>query len=525
MENTIKIIPQPKSIEVFPGDFKITPDDKIQSPDAGSIAGGFLIELTGLKKGSTGKIKLIVDETISSKEAYRLVVNEQGITIYASTGAGWFYGAQTLRQMLPIELEKDNINVATAIPYVEISDEPRFEYRGFMLDSVRHFFDVDVIKSILDMMALHKLNRFHWHLTDDQGFRLEIDKYPKLVEVSSKRKQSQNKGMELPWTREYDGIPHEGYYSKQDVREIVEYAKQRCVEVIPEIDMPGHFVAALAAYPEYSCTEEELEVWTRWGISKDVLCVGKEKSLAFVKDVLSEVVELFPYKYIHIGGDEAPTLRWKKCPDCQKLKKVKGYKNERELQTYFMNKVTSFLKNKGCKVIGWDEVLKGNPDKEMIVQSWSPKGGKKVLQGIRKGMNCIVSNYFSYYLDLPYNICSLKNAYDFNPSLEGLSEQEEKNILGVEAPLWTEAVDSVERIHWQLFPRLTAVSESAWTPNENKNYDNFLQRLLFMEKRYEKLEIGYAQRDCYNYKGIPKVLKLFVGRVHPALAEHMAYKK
>lgn len=525
MKDKIKVIPKPNKITIYPNHFKLNFKDTIEFEDENSPAAAFLVKLTGLKKAKSGKVKLLIDKTIAGDEAYRLSINSEGVSIIAYTDAGLFYGVQTLRQMLPVEAEKNKITAEITLPYVEIEDEPRYEYRGFMFDSSRHFFEIDVIKSLLDMMALHKLNRFHWHLTDDQGFRLEVDKYPKLKEISSKRKRSQIKGSLMPWTRRYDNAVHEGSYSKNDIKEIVNYAKNLYIEVIPEIDFPGHVVSVLAAYPEYSCMGGPFEVWSRWGISKDVLCAGKERSLDFIKDILSQAAEQFPFKHIHIGGDEVPKARWKNCLDCQKLMNDKGYKNEKELQEYITNEIAAFLKEKGCQVIGWDEILEGNLDEDIIVQSWSIPGKKRVIKSIQEGRKCIISNYFKYYLDHSYNIVTLKNSYEFNPQLEGLTDEQGKNILGVEAPLWTEAVGSIDRIHWQMFPRLTAVSETGWTHNHLKDYTDFTDRLKEIEKRYSQLGVKGAVKECYSYEGKPKIGKLIFGKDHPAVVEHKKYQK
>ena len=453
-----------------------------------------------------------------------LNISTEGIYIKARCDAGLFYGVQTLRQLLPPSIEREKIKEEVKLPNLNIEDDPLFSYRGFMFDSVRHFFPVDVILHLIDLMALHKLNRFHWHLTDDQGFRIEIDKFPKLASVSSARKESQFKGFILPWTKKYDGTPHFGIYTKDEIRQVVEYARTRHIEVIPEIDMPGHFVAALAAYPEYSCSGGPFEVRTGWGISKDVLCVGKPQAIQFAKDILSEVIELFPYKHIHIGGDETPTGRWKKCPDCQKLMRKNGFKHESWLQRYFTEEIVTFLKSKGCSVIGWDEVLKDGVIPEMIVQKWSIGGEKRIVESIRSGQKCIISNVTKYYLDYPFSVFPLKRTYNFNPHLAGLSDEEAKNIIGVEAPLWTEAVDTIERIHWQMFPRLTAVSESGWTKNDEKNFDDFLLRLDEIEKRYEVLDVFGASKESYKYDGRAKILKILFSKDHAAVIDYKKYK-
>lgn len=520
----VSIIPQPNKIKSVDRVYAVSPKSAIRYREE-SGAGEFLCGLLGLNHGENGDIRLEIDEAVRHEEGYLLKIDEAGVVIRARTDAGLFYGAQTLRQLLPVSVEKEGIQGEAPVAHVEIEDEPRFAYRGFMFDSARHFFPVETILELIDLMAMHKLNRFHWHLTDDQGFRIEIDRYPRLAAIASKRKESQCKGFALPWTKEYDGKPHSGVYTKEQIRQVVVYAQKRHIEVIPEIDMPGHVVAALAAYPEYSCTGGPFEVRTGWGISKDVLCVGKPQSLQFAKDILSEVIALFPFRHIHIGGDETPTDRWKECPDCQRLKKEKGFRKESELQRWFTGEIVAFLKQKGCEVHAWDEVLKDGVIPEITVQNWTPTGGKRIVKSIKEGQKCIVSNISKYYLDYPFHVFPLRSTYNFDPHLKGLSVQEAGNILGVEAALWTEAVDTVARIHWQMFPRLTAVSESAWTFNENKELDAFLSRLEDIEKRYNALGVAYAAKASYEYDGRLGPLRILVAPDHVATIEYKRYKE
>jgi hexosaminidase len=466
---------------------------------------------------------LIIDDAVRHEEGYFLKISSDGIVIRAKTDKGLFYGAQSLRQLLPATIEQNGICNEVTVAQVEVEDEPRFGYRGFMLDSARHFFSVETILGLIDLLALHKLNRFHWHLSDDQGFRIELDGFPKLSEIASKRKETQCKGFMLPWKRRFDGTPYCGIYTKEQIRQVVSYAKRRYIEVIPEIDMPGHFLAALAAYPEFSCTGGPFDVRTGWGISKDVLCVGKPQSIQFAKDILKEVIELFPYKQVHIGGDETPLDRWKKCPDCQRLKAEKGLRKNSELQRYFSNAIISFLKSEGCEVIAWDEILKDGNFPEITIQNWSLTGGKRIKKSIKKGQQCIISNVSKYYMDYPFSVFPLRSTYVFNPELKGLSKQDTKNIIGIEAPLWTEAVDTAKRIYWQMFPRLTAVCESAWTFEGNKDFASFLSRLENIEKRYDALGVTYATKASYRYDGKSRILRILFASDHVATLEYRKY--
>ncbi len=519
---SVQMIPQPNRIKSYHQSFRINPQTAICYPGT-SYAGEFLCDLLRLEQKETGEIKLVIDDAIRHEEGYFLKISDDGIVIRAKTDKGLFYGAQSLRQLLPVSIEQTGICAEVSITHVEVEDEPRFGYRGFMLDSARHFFPVETILGLIDLLALHKLNRFHWHLSDDQGFRIELERFPKFAEIASKRKETQCKGFVLPWTRRFDNTPYSGIYTKEQIREVVAYAKKRYIEVIPEIDMPGHFSAALAAYPEYSCTGGPFDVRTSWGISKDVLCVGKEQSLRFVEDVLREVIELFPYKHIHIGGDETPVDRWKKCSDCQRLKAEKGLRKNSELQRYFTSKIADFLKSEGCETLAWDEILKNGTLPEITVQNWSPTGERRLIRSIKEGQKCIISNVSKYYLDYPFHIFPLKSTYNFDPELKGLSKLDARNIIGVEAPLWTEAVDTEKRLHWQMFPRLAAVSESAWTLNENKNFERFLFRLEGLEKRYDALGVTYATKRSYRYDGRSRTLRILLASDHVATIEYQRY--
>jgi hexosaminidase len=524
MLNSIPVIPKPQQIIESGGHFILNPDSGVEFSDYGKKAAEFLCSYTGLKQSADGSIKFIHDEKIKNKDGYELIIDKGNITISASAEAGFFYCVQTLRQLLPVKMESGVFDDLIKLPCLIINDSPRFSYRGFMLDCARHFFEIKTIKSLLDLMAMHKLNRFHWHLTEDQGWRIEIKKYPKLTEIGSVRKESQIGGRMLWGEKEYDGKPHSGYYTQDEIREVVEYAKSLHIEIIPEIDIPGHFTAALAAYPEHSCTGGPFEVGTKWGIYKDILCAGKKSSYDFIQDILSEILPLFPYKHIHIGGDEVPKDRWKKCPDCRSLMEKRGIKNEKLLQLHFSNQIIVFLKSRGFTVIGWDEIVSDDLDKDAIIQYWSPTGMDRALESIDSGRRCIFSPFRNYYLDYSYEFIPLRKTYDYEPYLKELTGYAQNMIIGVEAPLWTEYVDSEERLYWQVFPRLSAVSETAWTEPGLRYFDDFLARFWQFQKRLDIFGIGYATWDCYSYDGRSKLLKLFFSKEHIASREYKKYK-
>lgn len=432
-------------------------------------------------------------------EAYRLEVTKDAITITGASEAGVFYGIQTLRKATPLT------HSDVSYPSVVINDAPRFGYRGAHLDVGRHYFPADFIKKYIDILALHNLNRFHWHLTEDQGWRIEIKKYPKLTEIGSKRSETvigRNTG-------EFDGKPHEGFYSQEEVKEIVQYAQARYITIIPEIDLPGHMLAALAAYPELGCTGGPYEVEKRWGVFDDVLCPGKEETFTFLQDVLTEVMELFPSEYIHIGGDECPKVRWEKCPRCQAKIKELGlkdddkHKKEFYLQSYVTARIEKFLNDHGRQIIGWDEILEGELAPNATVMSWRGMGGG--IEAAKMNHDVIMTPthfaYFDYYqtTDIenePLAIggyLPIEMVYQFEPVPASLTDAQKKHILGAQANVWTEYIPTSDHTEYMLLPRLAAMSEVLWTQSDKKNYTNFLKRLPQLMKMYDKLEYNYAK--------------------------------
>lgn len=497
MKNFTSIIPKPNSIKKAKGSFYLKSHDTVSCSNKSSNACQFLCEYLGLKEADDGKIQLLIDDKIKNQEGYKLDISNNSIKITASSDEGLFYGVQTLRQLLPENIETHKITDDIRLPNLTIEDEPRFSYRGFMFDSSRHFFSVSTIKRIIDLIAMLKLNRFHWHLTDDQGFRIDIKKYPQLTKIGSMRKRSQTKGFLRNNSQEFNNTQHGGYYTKEDICEVVDYAKKHCIEVIPEVDFPGHTVAILAAYPEFSCTGGPFEVADRWGVIDDVFCIGNEKAVEFAIDLLLETAKLFSYNHIHIGGDEAPTIRWQKCKKCQEKMKQEGLKDEKQLQTYFTNRVLKELKKHGYTAIAWNEVLNDDLDRDVINQYWLMEGKKETRRHLKKGRKTIFSPFSKYYLDYSYSLLPLNKSYNYNPHFASLQKEATSNIIGVEAPLWTEWIDNENRIDWQMFPRITALCETAWTKKDLKSYDDYLYRLSNLEKRLDVLGVNYCTRDCY----------------------------
>ena len=444
-------------------------------------------------------IVLGLDPGIANKEGYVLTTTPEGININGQTENGVFYGIQTLRKSIPAEAKEATI----LIPAGEIKDEPRFSYRGMHLDVGRHFFPKEFMKKYIDLLALHNMNTFHWHLTDDQGWRIEIKKYPKLTEIGSQRSRTvigRN-------TQEYDNTPYGGFFTQEEAKEIVKYAQERYITVIPEVDLPGHMLAALAAYPEMGCTGGPYEVCPRWGIFEDVLCIGNDQTMQFLEDVMNEIIEIFPSKYVHIGGDEAPRTRWEKCQKCQARIKTEGLKADKNhtaedrLQSYCMTRIEEFLNSKGRQIIGWDEILEGDVAPNATVMSWrGMEGGIKAAQ---LGHDVIMTPtsfcYFDYYQtadtkDEPLGIggyVPIEKVYSLKPVPAVLTEEQSKHILGAQANLWTEYIHSSEHVEYMVLPRMAALAEVQWTQPEKKDFKDFTKRLARLMKFY--------QRDGFNY--------------------------
>ena len=461
---------------------------------------GHTLQTEALAPGSEapkGAITLGLDPAIGNREGYVLTVKADRVTLNGQTENGVFYGIQTLRKSIPAETKATSI----LLPAGSIQDEPRFSYRGMHLDVGRHFFPIEFVKKYIDLLALHNMNTFHWHLTEDQGWRIEIKKYPKLTEIGAWRDRTvigRN-------TEEYDNTRYGGFYTQEQAKEIVKYAGERYITVIPEVDLPGHMLAALAAYPEMGCTGGPYEVCPRWGVFEDVLCIGNEKSMQFLEDVMAEIIDIFPSKYIHIGGDEAPRTRWEKCPKCQarirteKLKADKNHTAEDRLQSYCMTRIEKLLNSKGRQIIGWDEILEGDVAPNATVMSW--RGSAGGIKAAQLGHDVIMTPndycYFDYYQSEdtrhePFAIggfVPLEKVYSLNPTAS-LTEEQAKHILGTQANLWTEYIPTSEQVEYMVLPRMAALAEVQWTQLEKKDYTNFTTRLAGL--------IGLYRRDGLN---------------------------
>lgn len=451
-------------------------------------------------KPESNVIILELDSTATLPEGYKLTSSKKEVIITGATEAGIFYGMQTLRKAIPALSNGADVK----LPSVEVVDFPRFKYRGVHLDVGRHTFPVDSIKQFIDILALSNINNFHWHLTEDQGWRIEIKKYPKLAEISSQRKETvigRNSG-------EYDGKPYGGYFTQDEIREVVAYASERFVNVIPEIDLPGHMQAALAAYPAMGCTGGPYEVVTSFGVFDEVLCAGNEEAMTFVEDVLSEVIELFPSQYIHIGGDECPKTRWKSCPKCQARIKAEGLKSDKahsaedRLQSYVITRMEKFVNAKGRRIIGWDEILEGGLAPDATLMVW--RGIEHGVEGAKQQHDVIMTPgsylYFDHYQSLDeaeplaiggYN--SLERVYSYEPIPAGLTAEEAKFVIGTQANIWTEYMPTYAQVEYMLVPRVAALSEVQWTMPEKKNYDAFLPRLFRMINLYKQEGFNYAK--------------------------------
>ena len=449
---------------------------------------GHTLQTEALAPGSEapkGAITLGLDPAIGNREGYVLTVKADRVTLNGQTENGVFYGIQTLRKSIPAETKATSI----LLPAGSIQDEPRFSYRGMHLDVGRHFFPIEFVKKYIDLLALHNMNTFHWHLTEDQGWRIEIKKYPKLTEIGAWRDRTvigRN-------TEEYDNTRYGGFYTQEQAKEIVKYAGERYITVIPEVDLPGHMLAALAAYPEMGCTGGPYEVCPRWGVFEDVLCIGNEKSMQFLEDVMAEIIDIFPSKYIHIGGDEAPRTRWEKCPKCQarirteKLKADKNHTAEDRLQSYCMTRIEKLLNSKGRQIIGWDEILEGDVAPNATVMSW--RGTSGGIKAARLGHDVIMTPnvycYFDYFQtadtkDEPLGIggyVPVEKVYSLDPTAS-LTDEQAKRILGAQANLWTEFVATEKRVEYQLLPRIYALSEIAWSPVARKSWEEFSRQRL-----------------------------------------------
>lgn len=476
-----------------------------------NMLASYIEQATGIRptvgKGKSGAaIVLTIDKTIANAEGYKLDADAKQIRIAGASAAGVFYGIQTLRKSLPLVNGKAS---KVSIPAVHIADAPRFAYRGTHLDVSRHFVTADSVRQFIDMLALHNINRFHWHLTDDQGWRIEIKKYPLLTQIGSKRAQTvigHNSG-------KYDGKPYSGFYTQKQIRDIVKYAADRYITIVPEIDLPGHMQAALAAYPDMGCTGGPYEVWQKWGVSDNVLCAGNNKTLTFIDNVLKEITKLFPSKYIHVGGDECPKTQWQKCPKCQarikalNLEAKDGHSAEERLQSYIITHASNYLKSLGRNTIGWDEILEGGLAEGATVMSWRGESGG--IAAAKQHHDVVMTPnsylYFDYYQSLdkanePLAIggyLPLETVYSYEPMPKELTADEARHIIGVQANIWTEYMPTFKQMQYMALPRLAALSEVQWSQPALKDYTSFTNRLTEFTHMYDRLGYNYA-KHLYN---------------------------
>lgn len=499
-----QIIPIPQKQLNTSGNFTLNSSTGIQFENDFKVSADFLksyIEIgSGIQLENNNSIQFIKDKSILNPEGYKLEINPKHIKISASSDKGAFYAVQTLRQLLPESFENSTFPEKSAtIQSQTIEDAPQFSYRGMHLDVTRHFFSVEFIKKYIDAIAMLKMNTFHWHLTDDQGWRIEIKKYPKLQEVAAYRKETLV-GHYNSDPQQFDGKKYGGFYTQEQIMDVVAYAQTRHVTIIPEIEMPGHAQAAISAYPELGCTGEQIDVATKWGVFEDIFC-PKESTFEFLENVLDEVLELFPSEYIHIGGDEAPKTRWKECKHCQSLIQKKGLKGEHELQSYFIKRIENYLNNKGRQIIGWDEILEGGLAPNATVMSW--RGMEGAIQATKQQHNVIMTPtshcYFDYYQSDNDNeplaiggFLPLEKVYNFNPIPKELNKEESKYILGAQGNLWTEYIPDEKQVEYMVFPRMIAMSEVVWSNPKKKSYEDFISRLEHFHKRLGALNINYA---------------------------------
>ena len=521
VEADYQVVPLPKEVKLTTGN-PFTLDESClivcESTDAqmrrnADFLSEYIAKATGIRIAVTDKapkkakvIRLALTQGIQHEEGYRLTINQkQGVLIEGSTPRGVFYAVQTLRKALPIaDAQPTTVN----LPAVVITDEPRFSYRAMHLDICRHFFPIEMVKEYIDILALHNMNTFHFHLTDDQGWRFESKKYPKLHEIGSMRRHTvigRNVGI-------YDETPHGGYYTQDQLREVVKYAEERCITVIPEVELPGHALAILAAYPELGCTGGPYEVEPTWGVFDDILCAGNDQAFDLLCGVIGELAEIFPSKYINIGGDEAPKTRWEKCPKCQQRIREQGIKGdgtlsaEAKLQGYFTNRMEQYVQSLGRNIIGWDEIMEGDISPSATILSW--RGTEGGLKAAAEGHDVIMAptaySYFDYYqLDenkewnkpqLIGGYVPLEKVYGYEPVPDSLSEDAKRHIIGLQANIWTEYIPYRSLLLYQMLPRAAALCETQWVLPEQKKYDEFVARERRMLSIYEQQGYEYCKK-------------------------------
>jgi len=507
------VVPQPLSMKPALGTFTLRSDTKIVASDAARNEAeklrGYLAPATGFpldlaRRGGANTISIVLDRKLDrlGPEAYRLTVRPDRVEIRAPRPAGAFYGVQTLRQLLPTAIFRRAPvgGAAWTVPCVEIEDSPRFAWRGLHMDVSRHFMPKESVLKFLDLMALHKLNSFHWHLTDDQGWRVEIKRYPKLTQVGAWRKDT----MLTYNPPTFTGKPHGGFYTQDDVREVVAYAAERHINVVPEIEMPGHAQAAIAAYPELGNTGNPLEVGTRWGVIENVFN-AEDRTITFLQNVLAEVIELFPSKFIHIGGDEVPKKQWQENPAMQAKIKSLGLKDDHELQSWFVRQMDTWLSARGRRLIGWDEILEGGLAPGATVMSWRGVAGG--IAAAKAGHDVVMSptshTYFDFYQSRDHakepqaigGFLPLETVYSFEPVPAELTSEQAKHVLGAQAQHWTEYIRDPRHLEYMAYPRACALSEVVWSPKGTRNFGEFRGRLATHVERLRLLDVNFRPLD------------------------------
>lgn len=491
--NSVSIVPLPQQLTLTTAaaNFILSPSTVLVSPALYQKEGKYLQQLLSAALGAELplvdqapssnnnyiQLEIIKASETTAPESYQLTIDSSKVLISSQDATGIFRGIQTLRQLFHPNFHQQKVHSAWALPALKIQDNPAFKWRGMLLDCCRHFFSKDVVKKYIDLLAYYKMNTLHWHLTEDQGWRIAIEKYPKLTEIGA-------------WRTGEDGSSYGGFYSKADIKEIVAYAQERHINIVPEIELPGHSQAAIAAYPHLSCTGEQLEVGTKWGVFKDVYCAGNDSTFQFLEDVLTEVIDLFPSPYIHIGGDECPKYRWEHCPKCQKRIKEEKLKDEHELQSYFIKRIASFLERHDKKLIGWDEILEGGLAPNATVQAWRGLGG--ALEAAQMNHYAISSPTSHAYFDYKLDAIDLEKVYSFDPIPAALPLEKHAFILGGECNMWTEWVPNEQVLDNKVFPRLLAMSEVLWTAPAVRNYPAFYERVQEQYSALDALGVAYG---------------------------------
>lgn len=501
------IIPRPARLSLRNGAFRLSNQTRIMAarearPVAEALASSLGIRMTETS-GRGGVISLEIDPGLSrlGSEGYSMAVTPDHVAIRAAAPAGIFFATQSLRQLLPADVFGTGRSGSTewTVPALEIEDSPRFRWRGGLIDVARHFIPKAAILKYIDALSIHKINTMQMHLTDDQGWRIEIKKYPRLTEIGARRNETRV-GHESK-AQGFDAKPHGGFYSQEDLREIVAYAAARHINIVPEVEMPGHAQAALAAYPEYGASGEKVDVWTQWGISRNIFGV-EEKTFEFLKDVLSEVLEIFPSPYIHVGGDEVPPDQWKKSPRAQKRIQELGLKGEAGLHTWFIGRINEFIKSRGRTLVGWDEIIEGGMTPGAVVMSW--RGDKGGIEAARHGHDVVMTpnnyTYFDYYQASPEKeplaiggMITLEKAYNFEPVPAELSGEEARRVLGTQGQLWSEYISTPEHMQYMAFPRMCALAEVAWTPGPRRDFADFMRRLPVHLPRLTAMGVNYRK--------------------------------